>query len=56
MARPTTANRCSQETTAIVGNQPVLVVCQKAEAHKGEHQGPVKWRSRGAEAPPGRSA
>ncbi len=56
MARPTTANRCNQETTAIVGNQSVPVVCQRGEGHKGPHQAPVRWAPRGAKVPPGRSA
>jgi hypothetical protein len=54
MGRPTTASRCSQEAPVVVAGKPITVVCQKALAHKGEHQGPVKWPPRAAAPPPGR--
>lgn len=46
MPRPTLASRCSQEVAVAVAGKPVTVICQKAEAHPGPHQGPVKWAPR----------
>lgn len=48
MSRVTTANRCAQEIAVLLAGRTVVVICQKAQSHPGQHRGPVTWPGRPA--------
>ena len=50
--RPTSANRCFQQVSALLAGRTETVVCQKAQGHKGKHRGSLAWPARASAAPP----
>ena len=51
MSRVTTANRCAQEILVLLADRTVVVICQKAQSHPGQHRGPVTWPLRAVPPP-----